>query len=73
MLCSLFCLSCSPANVSVDLAAQYQSGVYGSVGLSHPLGPVYVGAGVWTGTDFSGHFHGGYATVSKSFKLKDKK
>ncbi len=41
-------------NGSVDLGVDIAQGVYPSVGVSYPVGPVWLSTGVWGGADFDG-------------------
>jgi len=46
--------------VSLDVGAEIQDGFYSSLGVSFPVGPVYLSGGYWGGVDWLGDFYQGY-------------
>ena len=70
----LICLNCSPSNISVDLASQYDGHLVNAIGTSYPVKGVNIGAGVW-GINYPNREQVGYyLSISKSFQpFKERK
>ena len=69
VLCSCAATKASVKQMSVDLGADVYPGVYPSLGVSVPVGPVWLSTGVWAGWDYASgdRAYGPYVTVGWSW------
>lgn len=57
--------------LSLDLGLDVVDGLYASVGISFPLGPLYISPGLWAGSAYDEHSldWGWFVTLGYSFTL----